>query len=58
MIKRQRYLKALNNKKTDELVWAPNFDYWFDYNRSAGRLPEKYTADGDIITIEPGTLPR
>ena len=42
MTKRERYIKALNNEKVDELVWAPNFDYWRGYNTRAGTLPEKY----------------
>jgi len=42
MTKRQRYLKALRNEKIDELVWAPNFDYWLRVNVAEGTLPEKY----------------
>lgn len=42
MTKRERYLKALNNKQVDKLVWAPNFDYWLQVNRAEDTLPEKY----------------
>lgn len=42
MTKRERYLNALNNKKVDELVWAPNFDYWLSYKTKSVTLPEKY----------------
>ena len=42
MTKRERYLRALRNEKTDELVWAPNFDYWLAVSRAEGTLPAKY----------------
>ena len=42
MTKRERYLKALNNEPVDELVWAPNFDYWLAVNTAEGTLPERY----------------
>ena len=42
MTKRERFLRALKNEKVDELVWAPNFDYWLQVNRAEGTLPEKY----------------
>ncbi len=42
MTKRERYLKALRNEQVDELVWAPNFDYWLKTNTAEGTLPEKY----------------
>lgn len=42
MTKREIYLQALNNKKVEELVWAPNFDYWLSYNTKSGALQEKY----------------
>lgn len=42
MTKREGFLKALRNEKVDELVWAPNFDYWLSASRAEGTLPEKY----------------
>lgn len=42
MTKRERYLRALRNEKVDELVWAPNFDYWLNVNRADGTLPDAY----------------
>lgn len=42
MTKRNQYLKALRNEKVDGLVWAPNFDYWYQVNRARGTLPDEY----------------
>ncbi|MFA5863950.1 MAG: uroporphyrinogen decarboxylase family protein [Phycisphaerae bacterium] len=42
MTKRERFLKALRNEKVDELVWAPNFDYWLTVNRAEGTVPEQF----------------
>lgn len=42
MTKRERYLNALHNNVTDELVWAPNFDYWLMVNQAENSLPDKY----------------
>lgn len=42
MTKRERFLKAMKNEKTDALVWAPNFDYWLQVNRAEATLPRKY----------------
>ncbi len=42
MTKRERYLKALHNEPVDEIIWAPNFDYWLNVNTAEGTLPEKY----------------
>jgi len=42
MTKRERYLRALRNEQVDELVWAPNFDYWLAVSRAEATLPEKY----------------
>ena len=51
MTKRERFLKALRNEKTDELVWAPNFDYWLVVNTAEGTLPDKYAgmSRNDIV---------
>lgn len=42
MTKRERFLKALRNEQVDQLVWAPNFDYWLHVNRAEGTIPAKY----------------
>lgn len=42
MTKRERYLKALRGKTVDQLVWAPNLDYWLNVNKAEGTLPSKY----------------
>ena len=51
MTKRDRYLRALRNEPVDELVWAPNFDYWLQVNRAEGTVPERYVgmSRNDIV---------
>jgi len=51
MTKRQRYLDALHNKQTDELVWAPNFDYWLHINWNQKTIPPQFNGMGrnDIV---------
>lgn len=51
MTKRERYLKALRNEPVDELVWAPNFDYWLNVNQAENTLPAKYAgmSRNDIV---------
>ena len=51
MSKRERYLRALGNEPVDELVWAPNFDYWLAVNTAEGTLPERYAgmSRNDIV---------
>lgn len=58
MTKRERYLRALHNEPTDELVWAPNFDYWLAVNKAEGTLPEKYAgmSGNDIVRAVGGTI--
>lgn len=58
MTKRDLYLKALHNESTEELVWAPNFDYWLNVNRAEGTLPEKYTgmSRNDIVRAVGGSI--
>ena len=58
MTKRERYLRALNNEKVDELVWAPNFDYWLQVNKAEGTLPEKYRgmSRNDIVRAIDGYI--
>lgn len=58
MTKRERYLKALRNEPTDQIVWAPNFDYWLAVNTAEGTLPEKYAgmSGNDIVRAIGGTI--
>ena len=51
MTKRDRYLKALRNEAVDDLVWAPNFDYWLAVNTAEGTLPAEYAgmSRNDIV---------
>lgn len=58
MTKRQRYLRALRNEPVDELVWAPNFDYWLAVNRAEGTLPPQYEglSRNDIVRAIGGTI--
>lgn len=51
MTKREKYLKALRNEPVNELVWAPNFDYWLHVNTQENTLPEKYAgmSRNDIV---------
>ena len=58
LTKRERYLKALRNEPVDELVWAPNFDYWLGVNRMEGTLPGKYEgmSRNDIVRAIDGCI--
>lgn len=58
MTKRERYLKALHNERVDELVWAPNFDYWLNVNQAEGTLPRQYIgmSRNDIVRAIGGTV--
>ena len=40
--KKQNFYSALQNKDCDTLVWAPNFDWWYNVNKRNGTLPDKY----------------
>ena len=40
--KRELYMRALSNEPVDELVWAPNFDYWLTINTQEDTLPDNY----------------
>jgi len=42
MTKREKYLRALSNERTDELVYAPNFDYWLACAEKERTLPSRY----------------
>lgn len=58
MTRRERYLKALRGEPVDELVWAPNFDYWLNVNRAEDAVPEPYRAlsRDDIVRAIGATL--
>ena len=58
LTKRERYLKALRNESVDQLVWAPNFDYWLAVNRAEGTLPEEHIglSRNDIVRAIGGTI--
>lgn len=58
MSKRSVYLAALHNQKTDELVWAPNFDYWYQVNRAEKTLPPQYEgmSRNEIVHAVGGSL--
>ena len=51
MTKRQRYLEAMQLRPTDQLVWAPNFDYWYQINSKQKTLPKQYVgmSRNDIV---------
>ena len=51
MTKRERYLNAMLGKSVDELIWAPNLDYWLYVNTSEETLPDKYVgvSRNDIV---------
>jgi len=58
LTRRYRYLQALRNEKTDDLVWAPNFDYWLNINQAEGTVPEKYAhmSRNDIVRAVGGCI--
>ncbi len=58
MTKRERYLKALRGEPVDQLVWAPNFDYWLSVNKAEGTLPAKFSgmSRNDIVRAIGGTI--
>lgn len=58
LTKRERFLKALRNEKLDDLVWAPNFDYWLQVNTAEGTVPERYAgmSRNDIVRAIGGCI--
>lgn len=58
MTRRERYLAALRNQLVDELVWAPNFDYWLHVHTAEGTLPGKYRgmSRNDIVRAVGGYI--
>ncbi|MDD3925320.1 MAG: uroporphyrinogen decarboxylase family protein [bacterium] len=56
--KRERYLSALKNEAVDELVWAPNFDYWLSVNTAEGTVPQQYAgmSRNDIVRAVGGCI--
>jgi Uroporphyrinogen decarboxylase (URO-D) len=43
---RSRVLAVLNGQKPDVVPWLGDLDYWVQWLRVSGRLPEKYAGDG------------
>lgn len=58
MTKREKYLSVLRNEEIGELVWAPNFDYWYNVNQAEGTIPEKYTgmSRSEIVRAVGGSI--
>jgi hypothetical protein len=58
MTKRERYLRLLRGETVDEIVWAPNFDYWYNVSTAEGTIPEKFRgmSCNDIIRAIGGTI--
>lgn len=58
MTKRERYLKALRGEPVDQLVWAPNFDYWLSVNKGEGTIPARYRgmSRNDIVRAIGATI--
>ncbi|HOX38047.1 MAG TPA: uroporphyrinogen decarboxylase family protein [Candidatus Brocadiia bacterium] len=58
MTRKERYLAALRGRQTDELVWAPNFDWWYSINRQQGTIPEAYAGlePNDLIRAVDATI--
>ena len=58
MTKRETYLRAMRNEAVDDLVWAPNFDYWLSVNTAEGTLPARYSGmhRNDIVRSVGGTI--
>ncbi len=42
MSRREQYMKALRGERSDELIWAPNFDHWYGVNTANGTIPREY----------------
>jgi len=42
MTNRQRILKILDGELPDQIPWIPRLSIWYDANRAAGTLPERY----------------
>lgn len=58
MTKRERYLRALRNEPVDDLVWAPNFDYWLAVNRAEETVPPQFVglSRNDIVRAIGGSI--
>ena len=58
MTKREAFLKAIHNEQVDELVWAPNFDYWLAVNSAEGTVPKDFVgmSRNDIVRAIGGTI--
>ena len=42
MTHKERFIKTVRGESTDALPFVPRLDIWYDANRAAGTLPEKY----------------
>jgi hypothetical protein len=54
MTKRERFMKSYRMEQVEELVWAPNMDYWYSVNRANCTLPNQYrdmSCDDIIRTV-------
>jgi hypothetical protein len=58
MTRRETYLRALRNEQVDELVWAPNFDYWLNVHRAEDTVPPQYAglSRNDIVRAIGATI--
>lgn len=58
MTRKERYLKALRGEQTDQLVWAPNFDWWHQVNTRNNTVPKEYQglSCNDTIRAIGGTI--
>jgi hypothetical protein len=43
---RSRVLAVLQGQKPDVVPWLGDLDYWMQYLRASGRMPEQYEGDG------------
>lgn len=58
MTRKEAYLKALRGEQTDQLVWAPNIDWWHGVNTEHNTIPEEYKglSCDDLIRKVGGTI--
>ncbi len=58
MSRREDYFRALRRQPAAQLIWAPNFDHWYEVNSARGTLPEEYRGmpRNDIVRAVDGTI--
>ena len=58
MTRREDFFCALRRQPAPQLIWAPNFDHWFDVNTANGTLPAEYRGMGrnDVVRAVGGTI--